>query len=468
MTMDKPDRVKSNYLYQAGAQMVALLTPLLTTPYLARVLGPEGNGAYAYTFSVASLFGLLILLGMVNYGSRSIARLRDDPAGKSRTFGSLYALQAVRGAAVMVLYGLFAGVFMREYRALAWVQGLHLLAAALDISWLYAGEENFRPVALRQATVKVAGLLLTFGLVQEAGHLTRYAVIVAACTVLGQLWLWMGAGRHVRPAQISWRDIKPHIRPELTLFLPVIAVNLYKMMDKVMLGGMSTMEQVGFYQQAEKIVSVPLGLVTALGAVMLPRLSAMAVRGDENGSERSIRQSLLWVMLLGSAFAFGLAAIAPVLAPVFLGKGYEPCAQLIMLEAASMPFFCWANVIRTQVLIPRQRDGAYVRSVLLGAVCNLAVNLLLIPTMQAAGAAVGTIVAEGVVCISQTVFVRRELPVGRYLRQILPLLGLGGVMFIVVRCLMHFLPVNAWALVACIGAGAAVYLPLAWGYEKRC
>lgn len=463
--MHAPDQVKRNYLYQAGAQAVALLTPLVATPYLARILGPEGNGAYAYTFSVVSLFGLLIMLGMVNYGSRSIARVH--PSSRSRTFGSLYALQAVRGLAVMALYGVFAGVFMQEYRALAWVQGLHLLAVMLDISWLYAGVEEFKPVALRQTAVKLTGLLLTLLLVKEPAHLARYAAVIAGCTVLGQVWLWQGAGRYVRRERVTWQDVKPHIRPELTLFLPVIAVNLYKMMDKVMLGGMSTMAQVGFYQQAEKIVSVPLGLVTALGAVMLPRLSAMAARGDEKGSERSIRQSLGWVMLLGSAFAFGLAAIAPVLAPVFLGRGYEPCAPLIMLQAASMPFFCWANVIRTQVLIPRQLDHAYVRSVLLGAVCNLAVNALLIPGMQAAGAAIGTIVAEGVVCISQTVAVRRMLPVGRYLRETLPLLAAGGVMFLAVRCLMRLLPVGVWPLMGGIGAGAAVYMLLVWCLCRR-
>ena len=188
------------------------------------------------------------------------------------------------------------------------------------------------------------------------------------------------------------------------------------MMDKVMLGQMSTMSEVGYYEGASKILNIPTGVITALGTVMLPRMSNLAAKGKTRESGQYIRQSMVFVMFLAAGMMFGIAGIAEDFVPLFLGDEYEKCVLLIRVMAPTVPFIAWANVIRTQYLIPNHEDKSYIISVVLGAAVNLAVNLSMIPAFGALGAIVGTVCAEGTVCVSQTVMVRKKLEVTRYLR----------------------------------------------------
>lgn len=248
-----------------------------------------------------------------------------------------------------------------------------------------------------------------------------------------------------------------HLRSELLLFIPVIAVSLYKMMDKVMLGQMSTITQVGYYESTEKIINIPLGVITALGTVMLPRMSNLVAKGHAKESRQYIYNSMLFAVFLASAMCFGIAGTASDLVPVFLGKEYLPCILLLQAMAPTVLFIAWANVIRTQYLIPNKMDRSYIISVVLGAIVNLVINGLLIPRLDAMGAVIGTICAEGSVCLCQTLMVQQELEIKRYLRDALPMLLIGAGMLILVVTVSR-LADNPIVLLLEIVAGGIFYV----------
>lgn len=446
--------------------MLLILLPLVTTPYVSRVLGAENLGMYTYTYTAANYFVLFAMLGVKNYGNRSVASVRENKTDMSRTFWEIWGLQALCAVIALCGYAVFVVCFGRENKILFLWQSLFVLSSLFDISWLFSGLEKFSITVTRSIVIKLLSLFAIFLFVKTADDLWKYTLIMALSILLSQLTLWRYLPRYVERCKVGIRGILRHFCAELSLFVPVIAVSLYKMMDKLMLKEMSTYVQVGFYESADRIIGIPLGVITALGTVMLPRMSHLASKSDTDKSMRYIRTSILFAMFMACGMMFGLAAIADDFIPLFLGAAYAPAAVLLQWMAPTVLFIAWANVIRTQYLIPNHKDKSYIVSVLCGAVFNIVCNFLLIPRYQAMGAVIATLGAEALVCMVQTVAVRRQLPVFRYFKETVPLLLPGAVMLCVVRAVR--VPFLRWDAVSRLGAvvlevviGGAVYVLLA-------
>ncbi len=445
-------------------QILLIILPLITTPYISRVLGSEGLGTYTYTYTIANYFVLAAMLGVKNYGNRSVAAVRDDRKLLSRTFWEIYGLQLLCSLTATAAYVVYVSAFVREYQLIAALQGIYVLSGLMDISWLFFGAEQFRVTVMRNIAIRLINLACIFLFVKSRGDLWLYTLIMTLGMVFSQGYLWMYVKRLVDWRRPKLRDLGMHMIPELILFVPIIAVSLYTMMDKVMLGAMSTMRQVGIYEGAYRILSIPTGVITALGTVMLPRMSNLAAKGKVKESERYIYNSMQFAMFLASGMMFGIAGIAEDFVPLFLGEKYHSCVLLIRVMAPTVPFIAWANVIRTQYLIPNHKDKSYIISVMLGAAVNLVVNALLIPRMQALGAVIGTVCAEGSVCISQTVMVRSKLKIARYLKDTGMYFVFGIVMFLVIQAVHGLKCETVLSLAVEIIAGGGVYVVLSGTY----
>lgn len=445
-------------------QILLIILPLITTPYISRVLGSEGLGTYTYTYTIANYFVLAAMLGVKNYGNRSVAAVRDDRKLLSRTFWEIYGLQLLCSLTATAAYVVYVSAFVREYQLIAALQGIYVLSGLMDISWLFFGAEQFRVTVMRNIAIRLINLACIFLFVKSRGDLWLYTLIMTLGMVFSQGYLWMYVKRLVDWRRPKLRDLGMHMIPELILFVPIIAVSLYTMMDKVMLGAMSTMRQVGIYEGAYRILSIPTGVITALGTVMLPRMSNLAAKGKVKESERYIYNSMQFAMFLASGMMFGIVGIAEDFVPLFLGEKYHSCVLLIRVMAPTVPFIAWANVIRTQYLIPNHKDKSYIISVMLGAAVNLVVNALLIPRMQALGAVIGTVCAEGSVCISQTVMVRSKLKIARYLKDTGMYFVFGIVMFLVIQAVHGLKCETVLSLAVEIIAGGGVYVVLSGTY----
>lgn len=456
--------VKKNFAYNFIYQILIMILPLITAPYLSRVLGADGIGTYSYTYSIAYYFTLFGMLGLNNYGNRSIARIRNDKEKLSKAFWEIYGMQVITSIIIFIFYLLYAG-FARTNRTISILQGCFVISVLFDINWFFFGIEEFKITVTRNTIIKLLTLILIFVFVKSKNDLIIYILIMAMSTLLSQIVLWPFLIKKIYFVKPKWVDIIKHFSQNLVLFIPVIAVSIYNTLDKIMLGYMSSMIQVGFFDNSQKIITIPMSAITALGTVMLPRMSNLISLGKRNESYEMIEKSMLFIMLLGSAFMFGIAGISSVFAPLFFGQEFKDCGSLITLLSVTIIFICWANVIRTQYLIPNGEDKIYVITVLLGAIVNIIINYLLIPNLGAQGAAIGTIAAEATVCISQTIMVRKELNIKQYFKNGFPFLLIGLVMYLTLKYLELGHTITIKFLILQIIVGATTYIVLVQFYS---
>ena len=424
--------LQKNFLYNVLYQILLVILPLITAPYISRTLGATAVGVYSYTYSVAYYFLLIAMLGIGNHGNRSIAAVRDDRKKLNKTFSSIYSLQVITFSIAILAYAIYLVLFVKDNRLIVLLQLIYVTSGLFDIGWLFFGLEQFKLTVARNTLIKISTVVLMFVFVHKPSDLWKYTLIMSAGTLFSQAYLWLYVKKYVSFEKCSVKEITSNIKPVLILFIPVLAYSIYKVMDKIMIGNMSSYDQVGFYNNAEKIINIPMGIITALGTVMLPRMSNIVANGDKKRVDDYIRISAKLVTLLSSAIAFGLMGVSSVLAPVFFGDEFIACGEIIRLLSVTVFFIAWANVIRTQYLIPKKRDSIYLTSTMVGAILNLIINWMLIPKYQANGAAFGTIVAEFSVMLVQMVAVKNELPMRKYIMSYSPILIIGLIMAVLV------------------------------------
>lgn len=420
-----------NFVYNSLYQIAAIIIPIITTPYLTRVLGAGGIGQYGFELSIASYFMLCIKLGLNNYGNRKIAAIREDKRVLSQNFWSIYLLQLFTSVIFIALYVLYALVISND-TIISIILIMYVVSAGLDITWFYWGLEEFKLTVLRDFAIKILTTISIFLFVKNADDVWVYTLIMSMGAFLSQVFLWIGINRRISIYKPGLKEILFHLKPNLVLFIPVIAVSLYNTMDKIMLGLMSNKVEVGFYESSEKIVKIPVALVTSLGTVMLPRMSNIYANSkDETAANSIIDKSIVFALFLATSLGFGIMTISKQFVPFFYGKGFEKCILLFDILLPSCVFMSFANVIRTQYLIPKQMDKVYLISVFVGAGTNLVFNYIFIPVLQSAGAAIGTFIAEASVCIVQYIAVYKKIDLRKSIKKCVPFLASGILMFLI-------------------------------------
>lgn len=421
--------IKKNFIYNSLYQILVMIIPLITTPYISRVLGASGIGTYSYAYSIANYFVIFIMLGLNNYGNRTIAKVREDKKELSKQFWSIYIMQLFLGIIINAIYFIYCFYFSNNFFVSIAVS-LYVVSASFDVNWCFFGLEKFKLTVVRNTIIKIATTLAIFYFVKTDKDIIIYCLIMTIGMLISQLALWPYILRNIPFYKPKTYEIIVHIKPNLFLFLTVIAVSLFKIMDKVMLGYMTTPEQVGFYESAEKIINIPTALITSLGTVMLPRMSNIVSKNDQE-EKTLIFKSIIFAMFISSSMCFGIMGVSKEFVPIFYGNGYETCIILYLILLPSCLFLAFANVIRTQYLLPHQMDSAYVTSAFLGAGVNIIINVLMIPKFGAIGAAIGTFFAEMVVCIYQVYKVSPFLNIRKYIKKTMPFVLSGSIMFII-------------------------------------
>ena len=456
--------VKKNIVYSFAYQALAFVIPLVTSPYIARVLGSEKIGIYSYTYSVAYYFMMAVMLGIINYGTRTIAKSRDNTAEMTTNLWSIYLVQCVMLVLSLSTYFVYCFVRQSEFLRVELCQSLFILSYGLDITWYFNGKEAFKLIAIRNGLVKILSAALIFTLVKSPDDVWIYTLIMSGSALLGQLIQWPYMLKEVRFKWVKLQDSKKHIRGILVLFIPVLAISIFVYMDKIMIGVLSNMSEAGFYENSDKLLSMPKSLIQAVGSVMLPHTANMLINGSMDRIKQSIRTTMFAMIWIACAGSFGLAGIAPMFSVVFWGADFARCSDVITVISISLLFSCFGNVIRTQYLIPKERDKEYTISLIAGAVVNLVVNYLLIGRLGAVGAAIGTIAAEIALCAYQVWCVRKELEIGLYILRGVPFVVIGVVMTLVLRLIQRVIPYGVLNLLLLIAIGGAFYISFSFLY----
>ena len=456
--------IKKNFFYQVSYEILGIVLPLLTSPYIARVLGAEQLGIFSYTYSIAYYFQLFGMLGLKFYGNRSIARVRDNSKLLNSTYSELLTVHIVVSSLSTIVYVIYVLTSSTDYQLYSILQGLMVASTIFDISWFFFGIEKFKVIVMRNTVIKLVSVLLVFIFVRSENDLWKYVIIMAGAQLVSQAVMFLIVKKYVKFSFPKIHKLKYHIKPLFVLFIPVVALSLFKYMDKIMLGALGTKIELGYYENSEKILNIPLGIVLAFGSVMLPKMSNLVVNEKQQSLDKYMQISFKYMSALAIAMAFGMAAIAPVFAPIFWGIEFEKCSSLIQFLAISLPFSTIANIVRNQDLIPKGKDKYYSYSIVVGAIANLTINWILIPKYQAYGVVIGTVIAEILVCVVQLCFVWKEYDYYKYIKNILFFLFPGVVMFIIVSIIGNVLGIHIYTLFIQIICGGLVYIIIMFLY----
>ena len=262
--------IAKNYVYNLIYQILTIVTPLITTPYIARVLGVENNGIYGYVFSIVGYFYMFGSLGVAIYGQREIAYLQDDVEKRSKVFCEIIIVKFISYFLSIALFALLfciKGQYVEIYRILI----LYLLSGMFDIVWFFQGLENFRIIAIRNIIIKTISIILVFVIVKSTNDLWIYILLYTLGELVASLSLWPIVLKKIK---VSYKDlsIKRHVKPIMLLFFPQIAIQIYLVCDKTMIGLITNnISEVAYYDQAQKIIRAIILIITSLGAVMSSR-----------------------------------------------------------------------------------------------------------------------------------------------------------------------------------------------------
>ena len=458
---------RKNAAYNIAYRLFSVLLPLVTAPYLSRVVGTEGVGLYSDAWTMSEIFCLVGMLGLADYGVRTIAQARDNREELDRTFSGIWQMQLmVAGTALLAWFGYLFFAAGKE-KPIALHLTMMSVSCLCSFDWCLMGLDVFKPIALRNTFVKLAAAVCVFIFVKNKDDLWIYAFAWSLATLAGNLSCALSLKGRVSYRRVSLKESLRHLRPCAVLFISVLAVSIYRKMDKVMVYNIAGVDENGLYENAEKIIYCLSGFISAIGTVMMPKIAHMQKNGEKERIARHIDKSMDLILCMVSAMAFGVAAVADRFAPLFYGEDFRYSGTLMIPLGFTLIMIGFANVIRTQVVLPQKRDHIFVKSVCCGAAVNLIANACLIPSMKSMGAVVGTLLAEMTVPAVQFIILRKELPYKRYIGYVGLYAAAGGIMLGCVRAVGSLLPAENWVNLGIMTlTGMAVYGLLFLGIRK--
>ncbi|GEP18442.1 oligosaccharide flippase family protein [Pediococcus pentosaceus] len=449
-------QVVKNYLYNASYQVFVLLIPLITTPYLARVLGPTGVGINAYTNSIIQYFILFGSIGVNLYGNRQIAFVRDNKDKMTKTF---YEIFLMRIMTIVLAYAAFLIFLMTtgSYHVYYLAQSVSIIAAAFDISWFFMGVENFGVTVLRNFVVKIVTLISIFTFVKSLDDLNIYIMILSLSLLIGNMTLFPNLKRYIGKAKFKNLRIWQHLKPSMVLFVPQIATQIYLVVNKTMLGSMTSVQSAGYFDQSDKMIKMILAVVTATGTVMLPHVANAFMKGEVEKTKQFLYNSFSFVTALSVPMMFGIAAVARKFVPLFFTDKFLAVTPLMMIESVVILLIAWSNALGTQYLLPTNQNGAFTRSVVFGAVVNIIVNIPFIMFWGVLGATMSTVLSELAVTGYQLYVLRHQISYRSLFKDTEKYLLAGIIMFLVIFVLDGKLVNNWTTLIIEVFIGIAIY-----------
>jgi len=465
--MQRRGSVKRNLGYQTIYQILISVLPLITAPYLARTLGASQQGVYSYTASIAKYFILFAMLGISNHGTRSISEAGDDEKLRSRTFSNIYVIQFTSSLVVSGLYVLYLRFFCKDNITVSAIQGALIVACIFDLNWFFAGIEYFKATVIRNCIVRVIVVILILLLVKKPEDLWIYAILMCLSTLISNLVLWPMMPRFIKFQKPKKEEALKNIKPIMVLFVPLMAMTIYHVMDSTMLGFLSDYTNTGYYYNADKVINVPLGIISGFSTVLLPRMTAVSKNSSDDYFNKAFINCIEGVVLSSVAMSVGIAAVSYEFTPLFFGKGFDACIALIIGLAPVMILKSVSSVVRFEYLVPKKMEKSQIMPVYAGAIANLIANWLFIPRYGAFGAVLGTIIAEGVACALLLFSIREYIKLTALLKRSWQYLLFGAVMFIGVRWIAGFLPFGNFLKVCIeIVCGGIIYVLLCFIYKK--
>jgi O-antigen/teichoic acid export membrane protein len=374
--------------------------PLITFPYVARVLKPSGIGLVSLTESTAGYAVMFAALGIPIYGIREVSKQRANQHALNKLFSELFIIHTIVSFLVFCLYILF--ISYNEKFALHenyfYVGSLMILFNVFSIEWFFQGIEQFKFITFRSLFIKLIQIIAIFLMVKSETDGLLYFSITTGAYILNALVNFFYSQKFVKlNLYVDWKGVLNHVKPLIYIFSSLAFISIYTLMDTILLGILAPSESVGFYVTALKISKTPLLLITALGTVLVPKLSLMHAEGNEIDFISLIKKSIQLVITFSIPILFFILGVSKELIYTFAGPNYNQAQFVLVLTSFLCLIVGLSNVFGMQIITPMSKDRYLTYSVLAGSVVSLLLNIILIPILKEKGAAISHLITEVVV-----------------------------------------------------------------------
>lgn len=400
-TIDKPKSLKTNAIFNGLYQILVLLAPLLTTPYISRVFGSEINGDYSYYYSILGYFSLVAAFGFNEYGTKVIAEYRDNNQKKSQAFWEIMAAKGLLsaiclGVYLIITFALFSNDSFAFSILLAMV--FYVVSVMLDPTFFFQGDEDFVSISIRNCFIRILTIVLIFVLVKTSDDIVTYALILSLGNLLATLIMYLSfRHKHIIRPDFKSFHLWPHFIKTFPFFVPNLAVTLFTSLNQTLLGAIgNNSAENGYFSQGMKIVTLLSTLAGSLSIIMLSRMSYLFEKGDEKEIEKKTRQTFEAFWSVALPMTFGLCAVNALLIPLFLGDGYEGAINVVYIASPVIILSPLNGLFGSLYYRPRNRIWTQTIIILVSSLVNVACSYLLIPNLLAMGAAIARLAAEAV------------------------------------------------------------------------
>ena len=383
-------KVIKNYLYNLSYQILTIILPIITVPYVTRIFTSEDLGNYGFYNSIVSYFSLFAMLGIGLYGTKQIAAARDV----NSTFWNIYAIQLIASLISIFVYVVAIVCIPTMSGIIPLILFISLFSKIIDISWLFSGKEDFKKITLRNTVVKVVGVISIFIFIKNSEDLYLYILLIVVFDFLGQVVMWVPAKKFIKRPSFNMKMMKKNLHPIVLLFLPQVAISLYVVLDRTLLGLLGSYSDVGIYEQGQKLTSIIYKIVSSLGVVMLPRVANLLSERKEKEAQNMVKFSFILYNLIIFPMIFGLIAVNEVFVKLFLGKDFQDVKYVLYITTINIMLVAWTNILGHQVLVVRNKNKEFMLSTTIPAFVSVAVNIVVIPFFGYIGASITAVVVE--------------------------------------------------------------------------
>lgn len=391
---------KKNFIWYYAYQVVLLLSPLITTPYISRVLGSEKVGIFSFTFSIANFLYVIAQLGTQSYGVRAIVKCRDNKNELTKIFFEIEIMTIITSCICIVFFLVFI-YFQNEYKNLFLLWILFILSATFDISWFFAGIEHFEEIFIRNIFFRLLGIVFIFLFIKSQSDLYLYIIIFSCTYLLSNICMWTSLKKYLYVNDIPNLNLKNHFKATFFYFIPAITSSIYVILDKSILGFMvSDKNESGYYEMTYSIIKFAISISSiVITRIFEPKTTYFYKNNDMVKIEDSIKISLNFTMFFAFLIIFGILSLANEFVPIYFGNGFLPVANLLKVMSPIIFITAITYIFEYEYLMPSGKRNEINKYVIFGAMINLILNLMFIKYFKSMGAVVTTIIAELLIMI---------------------------------------------------------------------
>lgn len=409
----KPKSMKVNFLFLALYKALLVLTPLIIAPYTSRVLGVELVGDYSYYMSIIGYFTLIAGFGFSDYGSRVIARYRDDKHKYSVAFFSIFIAQLLLGIGLLIVFFTlnYTYVFGKSNTLIFSILSMQIIAVFIDPFFLFTGLEKFKQITTRTLIIKLVLIVCIFVFVRDPSDFINYVIIYSVVVIGSPILMFFYLPKLLDfKVKINELNILEEYKKSFTYFIPVISVSLYALLGKSMIRWITnSSSENGYFEQATKITNLMINTLAALNVLMLSRLSYLYEIKDEKQIEDKRRKGFKTLFLLSIPLVFGLILLNPYFTTAYFGSDFKGTINVLYILAPIIFFASLRMIIQSVYFVPKNKLKIYDLILLSGTLFNVLLNLVTIFYLGAIGAAISTSVTELLMLVVILIYIRKEI-----------------------------------------------------------